>query len=354
MKISKKALTLISLFIPSFIYVSLIGLYSYYNYGVYSSETLLRIIRIILMIVGIDIFITRFINSKKELFQIIFFSLLFHSILMIAMFINSSLRELIYSITGAYEIVNDTYPFVAGLRISGLTYGLAITSVLQSYLCLFVFYNPLKLNVIFRIFVLIISLVTMFISGKSGFIILGLMLLYYLLSSETKFNRKLKFIIPTVIVFSLLLSFEIFLPNSDLEWLVSSNSELINLIERGSSKTTESLSDMYFFPEGMNMIFGYGTGNRFIFTDYLDIDPGFVRWVWGFGIIGSILLFLPFFRIIKDTIRLKNSILLLIVTSLLILHFKEDTLYVRVNFYLLIMIYFACFKYSRKKSEIVE
>ena len=81
---------------------------------------------------------------------------------------------------------------------------------------------------------------------------------------------------------------------------------------------------------------------------YLAIDPGFVRWIWGFGILGSLFLFLPFFKIIKDAVYLKNNVLLLIVISLFILHFKEDTLYVRVNFYLLIMMYLFLIKNLKK------
>ena len=136
-RISKDALALINLFIPAIFYIALIGFYALFNYEVYPMDTILRILRIVLMIIGIDIFTTIYIKSRKELYKIIFYCLLCHSFLMIAMFMNSSLREFIYSTTGAYLIVNDVYPFVSGLRISGLTYGLAITSVLQSYLCIF-------------------------------------------------------------------------------------------------------------------------------------------------------------------------------------------------------------------------
>lgn len=348
-KISKKAITLIYLFIPAFIYVTIIGLYAYHNYGVYSSETLLRIFRIILMIIGIDIFTTKYIKSKKELYNIIFYCLLSHSILMIAMFINSGLREFIYSITGAYLIVNDVYPFVSGLRISGLTYGLAITSVLHSYLCLFSIYNPLKFNIISRVLVFLISLISMAISGKSGFVILAVILLFYLLSSEIRFKSKFKFIFITIMVVILLISYVSF-SFEGFEWLISSNSELLNLIETGNSITSESLSNMYFFPDGFNLIFGHGTGNRFIFNNYLNIDPGFVRWIWAFGILGTLLLYFPYFKIFKDVLYSKNNVLLLIVISLFILHFKEDTLYVRVNFYLLIMIYFFIMNYIIKKK----
>jgi len=346
-KISKKAKNLLILFIPAFFYITLIGFYAHHNYGVYPFDTILRILRLILMIIGIDIFTTKYIKSKKELYNIIFYSLLSHSILMIAMFINSGLREFIYSITGAYEIVNNVYPFLSGLRISGLTYGLAITSVLQSYLCLYSIYNPLKFNIISRVLVFLISLISMAISGKSGFVILAVILLFYLLSSEIRFKSKFIFILITIMVVILLISYLSFsFEGSD--WLISSNSELLNLIETGNSKTSDSLSDMYFFPEGLNIIFGHGTGNRFIFNEYLAIDPGFVRWIWAFGILGSLFLYLPFFKIIKDSVYLKNNVLLLIVVSLFILHFKEDTLFVRVNFYLLIMIYFFLIKNLKK------
>lgn len=349
-KISKDALSLLLLFVPAFIYVQVAGVYALMNYDVYSTETLFRIVRIALMIVGLDILSTCYIHTSKELYNFIFSALIIHALLIIGMFLNSSFREIIYTTTGAYSIVNDVYPFVAGLRISGLTYGLAITAVLQSYLIVFVLYNYLEFNIVVRFIVFVLSLATIALTGRSGFLVVVFYVLYFALSRKLAARRYVLFLFGAAVVFvvrSLSISFSI----DGIEWLISSNSEVLELFDKGNSRTSESLLDMYFLPSGLHLLFGYGTSSRFIFNEYLNIDPGFVRWIWSYGIFGSTLLYFPFIKIIYDVIKLRNPLILMILSSLFLMHFKEDVLYVRVNFYLILIMYFVQRKLSMQSPR---
>lgn len=326
---------------PALVYV-LLGMYlSMYLWGYPDVSMLFTLLRLVVMFAG-ALAIIKMFNSRTEIYTMIIYVFNIHSILMILMFISPPLRSIIYDLTQAKSIVNNVYTFNEGYRISGLTYGLAITSIIHATIIVFLKHVKSYLLIITTI---LLNTSAVLLSGRSGIIILILSLLLLVKFRSLKSWIFLLLFTALIVYCALHINYE----NSYYEWLKYSFSEFKNISNTGRSATLDYLMDMFFFPDFPIILFGYMNTSRFLFGSYLDIDMGVVRWIWSYGIIGSILLYLPYLLMfVKSIVREYDSILLYLFVIFFLAHFKEEVLYSRINIYLLFTVYAANFYNTRK------
>ena len=289
---------------------------------------------------------------KEEFFKYIilhlYIVLTLHAILMEAMYLNEELRLTIYSLTSAYDYVNLNSPFLAGLRITGLTYGLAQTSVVQMFGLLLL---PSVLHYwgkhTFKIIVIIIAgfiiFASIFISGRSGLFLLIFLLPLTCIASccSIKINlHGLKIGLTKVFIATMIIIFLIYITASFVPETISYNlkhsSEVIQVFTaRGETETIKALQRMYFLPDSA-VIFLFGSSNlgRGALGS-IPSDVGYVRTLFAIGIIGVVLMLVPFvfgmWMVLKARIYepyLAAATLGILVSSVL-LNFKELSLLTR-------------------------
>lgn len=99
----------------------------------------LRSMRAALNLAGVAALVDLYVQSlsgRQDSAEVVaadgFLVLAVHGFLMIVMYVQPAVRGLVYSVTDAHSNVNLNFPFLSGLRITGLTYGLSQTSALQA------------------------------------------------------------------------------------------------------------------------------------------------------------------------------------------------------------------------------
>lgn len=351
-KINKKIL---------FIFVSLFILCTYALLIVVLNGSLdlqmaLRSIRAMLNFLGggalVYIYWYKYKNKFMEYILLhIFLVLTMHAFLIIVMYLNESVRLFVYNITDAYSIVNLNYSFLSGLRITGLTYGLSQTSALQTFGILltpaiFYYWGTKKLRNLLIIIGVIFLFISIFLTGRSGLFLLLIMLpsVYILIrffrgnKSKYSFNFKKKIsTISRIIVVLVILSF---CYNSAPEQFFSYNlkqaEEVIEFFtERGETRTTQTLSNMIFLPDSaLEFFFGSSNLGRGALGG-IPSDIGFVRGIFAIGILGTIIMLIPYIYATFQVMTIRKTYPYLVATTLCILassfllHFKEVALYTR-------------------------
>lgn len=153
------------------------------------------------------------------------------------------------------------------------------------------------------VFLSIIFLVIPLVNARSGLLLsligITIVSLYYIIREGfSKIYRLLLILLILVLFASFLLQY---ISNDTYEWIMTGYDELFVLFSKGdtSGKTiTALLSDMV-WPD--DVIFGAGGApNGF---GYKGIDMGYIRLVWMFGIVGSILLFVGYLNLFVVTYR---------------------------------------------------
>ena len=325
--------------------------------GVADLDFSLRSIRALINFVGASALVYMYWKKYGEVFPAkislhILLALIFHGILIVAMYANEGLRLFVYTITDPYPIVNLNYPFLSGLRIPGLTYGLSQTSVLQMYgilLLPFVFSSLEK--GITRQAVLLSALsvlpVSMLLTGRSGlFLVMFLFPAACLMTVIFKGKIQLKIrsgigniskiIIGGIILLAATSYLSGYAPEQFYKYNWRQAGEVIEVLtDFENTETQEAVSKMYFLPDSiLETIFGssnYGRGE----AKRIDSDVGFVRGIFAIGIVGTILMLLPYgwglinvFPMGKYAPALGAATLMILLSGI-ILHFKEIALFTR-------------------------
>lgn len=330
----------ISFLFPALVYVFVAMYVSIFLWGSPDASMLLTLLRLMVMFMGAFAVVKMF-KSKTQLYVSIIHVFNVHSILMIIMFISPQIRDAIYDMTGARSIVNNVYTFNEGYRISGLTYGLAITSIIHASILILLKYVT---NARLVLVTVLLNISAILISGRSGIVVLGLICIFFFNYKSLKSWLILLILIGVTLTFSATLNHDI----PFINWLEYSLSEFKSISNTGSSTTLDYLNDMFFFPDFPIVLFGYMNTSRFLFGSYLDIDMGVVRWIWSFGLLGSFFLYLPYASmVIYSVIRKYDVAMFFLLFIFFLAHFKEEVLYSRVNIYLVFIIYAANF--YRKK-----
>lgn len=232
-----------------------------------------------------------------------------HAALVLLMFVMPPLRETIYGITDAAKYVNDTSSFAGGFRIPGLTYGLATTSVVHAFGALAAFARlldsrPASLAWLWYAFAFTLITISIFVIGRSGLVAVaggvGLLLARFVLAERA--GRVLAGLFPFLAlgvgVFVALLAIGLGGGGSAEDdsfvgkfnyYTLTHVFELVDLVTGGDSETVDMLSTMFFVPDSPLTLLaggmGSGRGGRF----YLASDSGYIRLIYGIGVVGVIL-----------------------------------------------------------------
>lgn len=316
-----------------------------------------RLIRVIINLIGCMVLGSLYLkyygeSAIKMLLCHLFWVIALHSLLMLAMFLIPVLREFIYDITDARNIVNRVTPFVLGYRISGLTYGLSNTSVLQAAGLLFVNYAFLQFDffkkvIAFLAFILVF--LSVFISGRSGLLMILIAVSILFLYSFFSFFKKLLMgrvtnkSIMVVIIGSLLYwmlhvvfsaatsSFEF----DALDYTAVHAGEVLTAITNPEeSRTVRALGNMYFLPDSQSIFyFGAATLDREILG--IKTDVGWIRTWFSLGIIGVVFHIIIIFSILLASAKSQRLdrqavyILYFLVLFSVVMHFKENFIFSR-------------------------
>jgi len=278
----------------------------------------------------------------------IYLALVAHACIMLVMFYSTAFRELVYQITGAHNYVNLGSPFLDGLRICGITYGLSQTSVLQML-------GLLMLPVVARGCQSFAGLLTAFagapllvisilISGRSGLMLgllfipvylLGLLLLKASVQPPGRIAGNLLANMLGLCLIGLLVWSSIdFLPKKFAEFSLNHAREIF-LAMQLSGTTVDNLSKMFFLPDSwFEVLFGSSNLNNGGFERIFS-DVGWVKNIFAVGLIGSILTVMPYLLALKQAWRARSFsqetavMSFLVFLSALLLHSKEMALLTR-------------------------
>jgi len=250
-------------------------------------------------------------GSTSTLTWHLFYSGVFHSIIMMLVFFSDTASSLLYSVIPLTE--KGQYFVDMGIRSPGLTSGggdslsglHALCAILGFYMLLRRWKDLKLAGAIGVIFGLYLVLASLALSARTGYVIIfGLtfcLLLALITVSMERFSFRyltkgfLAFLFFCVFNF---FSFGEFLSFLGEERAYKRSAELvINYRESGEASmgSVSALKDMYFLPvSGVDLIWGTGDLGRNVETGFLASDVGYVRAINGYGIVGLILMYVPF------------------------------------------------------------
>lgn len=291
-------------------------------------------------------------RHRQQFFKILlwdlYFSLVIHAGIMLAMYLHGGVREFVYELTSAGDYVNLSSPFLDGLRICGLTYGLSQTSVLQMLGLLIL---PVLAKGCHRFTGSLMALLgapllifSILISGRSG-LMMGLFFLpiYFLslifsawqgfslskIMARTLFNAAGLILICLMVWLSMSL-----LPDKFTSYSLTQAQEIFQAFQL-SGPTVNNMSGMFFLPETWFEVF-FGSSNlNHGGMEIVQSDVGWVKNIFAVGLVGSLLTLIPYLLSLKQSWRCRALdfelaiMSFLIFSSALILHGKEMALLTR-------------------------
>ena len=275
-----------------------------------------------------------------------------HALLILLMFVAADLREFIYRMTSAAAFVNLNTPFVRGLRISGLTYGLSSTSVLQlGGLFLLVpvlrYWGGRRLVVVGVLFAAALLVLSLLLTGRTGVLLAILFVpVAWVLSARgrgrsgsagTHARRRPRSVtrvagamVTIAVVASLVYAMVRNLPAVFYTFTLPFAEEVLEFLGRGGrTRTTEIVAAGYFGPERVAAtLFGSSNLGRGE-LGYIESDVGYVLILHAIGVVGSALIALPYLyglRIMRTLRRHAREVAVagaFILLSTIVFHFKE-------------------------------
>ncbi|HNX75457.1 MAG TPA: hypothetical protein PLM07_02220 [Candidatus Rifleibacterium sp.] len=256
---------------------------------------------------------------SSRLLRDIYLALVGHAALMIAMFKNETLRKTIYQLTDANAYVNLGTSFLDGYRITGLTYGLSQTSVLQMLgLLLLPAVMRNTPRTIGRLLLLAgapLLIISILISGRSG-LLMGLIMvpicLFTLLWPDDKPLRpsmvlvtSLKLLLAIVLIAALTLCITFKLPERFYAYSLSQAGE----ITEGATlqgPTVDVMADMYFLPtRNWELLFGSSNLGRGSLEN-IPSDVGWVKTIFAIGLTGTLLMLAPYLIAIRVALQTRH------------------------------------------------
>ena len=278
--------------------------------GAHDPQVALRSLRALIALVGgialAGLYCERWRDDALRILMLhVYLAVGLHAIVICAMYVSDGLRAAIYGALGTLDVVNANAPVLLGLRIPGLTYGLASTSILQmSGLCLLpavLAMNREHRAIRFVTACLVAPLVaSVFLTGRSG-LALGALLIPLILVGGAVMKRGLRDAGPGVITLVVLLglgiafgeSLSTLLPDK-VAYNVTQATEILVLLDDPSrSPTFQAIAGMYVLPSGdMRLLFGGGSLGRSE-MGYIPSDVGYVLLIHAVGLSGLVLTMLP-------------------------------------------------------------
>ncbi|MGM0858919.1 MAG: hypothetical protein ACQEW0_17895 [Pseudomonadota bacterium] len=329
---------------------------------------------------GLSIFIAKRYKAESGIFLIkaIYFSGVAHAVIMIITFFVSPVREALYSFvilgTKGQDFVDNMY------RAPGLTTGGGdALSVLQAIcLVLGLYYlisirNKVSLLFVFgHLAFFSLLFVSILLSARTGLVVLflGLFMLasrhYILLQRSGNLSRStLKKLVFISIFFSFSIPILYFgLISSNYSRFAQRAFELyINLVEHGEigTSSTDHLKTMYFMPSSsIQFLFGDGNFGRDVNLPVIPSDIGYVRVLFGGGIFGVILFYMPLVLLSMNFAKKAKVVglyfpLVFIVSTLFLVNLKVYHLYGQDLGFKVLLLFVAILiaKQSRAQSNAI-
>tara|TARA_Y100000768_G_C23987311_1_gene689717 strand:+ start:248 stop:1489 length:1242 start_codon:yes stop_codon:yes gene_type:complete len=278
------------------------------------------------------------------LLKYIYTAIFIHGLIMILQFIYPNFKDSIYLITTDFNFRSS---FDYNFRMGGLSGGSggAVLSVVQALGIIIYPFLKNNRNKLFNIITLIVILISVFLSGRSGLWVILIFFPISLILSENTFLKFFKRRFLTLMFFSIGFFFLIqFLRNNILD------SEFFNPLFRTldtfiyydidigfEDRTVNELITNIIFPSDLKILI-FGSGEALFNTQFsrtLDSDIGYIRDLWSYGIIFATLYWFPIYYYLISAFKIKcrmklNNLVIILSLIMIVFHAKENFLYVRM------------------------
>ena len=328
-------------------------------------QPLLRAVRALINFIGaisiVYIYYTIYGNNfSKHLMLHIYAVLVIHAVILLVMSVDASIRSQVYSITWNFAVTAyDTGPRNWGVRVSGVTVGLASTSLVQ---CFGLLIAPAllamwrdKISVTLAVVISSPLLVnSLFLTGRSGMLI-GIVLapwVIYLnfLGDRQRVLQMFRLGFGLLIVFTLMPTFFNFLSPQYRALYFQRAGIVLDVLQFEEVQDIEILQSMYFLPDNFVVtIFGSSNLGRSDALAYIPSDIGYVLIIHAIGVIGLLMTLFPLLFGISSAWKVRNfdvylgsSTVILVVASL-IFNGKEIALLTRHQWSIQALLICACF-----------
>ncbi len=272
-----------------------------------------------------------------------------HAFIMVLAFFWAPFRNVLYTVIPLGESGEDFVEYM--IRSPGLTTGGGdALSVIQCLALIFGIYYLTEvkkkvglLYLLKHLLCFMLLFLSILLSARTGLVIIFAYLAWLILFRIWRFflaQRISRSFVSKILIILLVSSICIsagfnFLMNSEYSRFANRAFELfINYVETGSisSSSSEALQDMYILPQNnTQLLFGDGNFGRNEKLPYVSSDIGYVRIIYGVGLVGCLVLFLPLFYSCYIAIRylpLRYHLsTLIIITSIIILIVNSKTFY---------------------------
>lgn len=284
----------------------------------------------------------------QELLRDIYIALTAHAAIMVTMFVNTDFRLMIYHMTSAFDYVNLSSSILDGYRISGLTYGLSQTSVLQLVGLLLLPFLLRKsrspAGALFYLCAVPLLVTSIFISGRSG-IMIGMLFLPFIapvavfptdrsVPLSTILSRTFATVVTLLVIFAGSVLFFRFLPPKFSTYSLGQAGEVFQaLLLQGP--TVNNMSGMLLMPDSwVELFFGSSNLGRGS-LDNIPSDIGWVKMLFSLGITGSALMVWPYLTALATAVKFRlvdrsaALVVFMIFMAALVLNCKELALLTR-------------------------
>ena len=303
---------------------------------------------------------------------------LVNSIYVILVYFNSSFGNFAFQYLGGknFEINNQLNNFTDSRRSFDMGTGSgAIASLNFLMIFILIAFEMLNKSKKIYIFPLIFIIIATSLLGRTGFyleLLISISIILFLFVKNIKSMKTVRFksknvlMLPFILIISILatITLKVLLTNDDklinntLPWLFEI---YYNFIESGtlqSNTTNLILENMYFIPENLaHLLFGDSNLGRSSMMTYVPSDVGYIRNLFGFGILGSLFIYLPIVSLFIFSLKkikfspYKSITLALMILSLLIINFKELHLLFGNYSIIIFLVYFGLLDMERSKNE---
>lgn len=340
----------------------------------YNFILIYRIIVILVQVLPCSIYLCLYLKKNNYTFEKVCDLLIkvsfFQSIISILMFVNSSFRGLILNLlikNGLFNFMLDKniFEYIANRRIYGITTSYTFSMpVLQGFIAVIALIMGIKYSIKYFLYIPFI-LFSAAVNARTGllvFVVIGLISLILF-----KENNVKKFMKISIMGLIMVVGFNIFsslIQGNSIEtykWIIDAKKETIDLIlgKQGSKLSTyKVLEDMFFLPEGTELIFGTG-------FDVFDLksstygktsDIGYVNDIFIGGLIFVIIFYGTIIKLglsLLDKNSFEKKISILMVLTLLLINIKGAIISKNefLNVYILISVAMIIFSESQNRCK---
>lgn len=300
--------------------------------------------------------------NEEVIINYIFYSITLHAGIMTLQLMFPEFKDFVYEYTST-GLFRSSYDY--DFRMGGLSGGSG-GSVLSSVQSIGVLLSPFvirgKKGISKILCILCIGLIinSILISGRTGIWILMIFLPIALSWNSTTQTFKLRRIIigvVLIITFGVLivLVFDYIEPESPLYYAFRRSLDTFLAFRREGVFEESTFNILISYIQLPNEIstwlFGDGVHlTNLQFNRALNSDIGYIRDLWGYGVFGLIAILFPIIYILFKTISSNKYLVVILTCLMLIMHAKEQFLYVRMFFSIYALILFSTY-YLRNNEK---